>query len=184
MYNFGITGDISSGKSHLSLLLKSHLPFVNIIEIDDIRRYILWHSVEPTHISIRKELSTLFSEKTHSHFYWMNRETFTQKLFSSSYFLSLFSKKMTPIIKEYIKHHYFKKNTVNVIVWVFLLEENYNELLNGEIILTQFNSQKNINVIHRQLVQKELFQRDLKRITFIFENNLDLLIDRIKKHVQ
>lgn len=180
MYNFGITGDIASGKSYLSLLLKSHLPRINIIEIDDIRRYILWYSVENEHIEIRKKLAILFEEKTYSNFFWINRITFTTKLFSHSSYLSLFSKIMTPLIQEYIKHHYFKQNSINVIVWVFLLEEHYDNLLNGEIILTNFKSIKDNNLKNREKIQKELFQRNLNKITFIFNNNEQLLIDRIK----
>jgi MoaA/NifB/PqqE/SkfB family radical SAM enzyme/dephospho-CoA kinase len=142
---FGITGNLGTGKSTLANSLKSYWQnqgkSLQIIEIDDVRRLALWQSVQPHHIQLRKDLAEKFGLKTESENFWLDRKVFTDVIFSSQDALQDYSEIATPFLKYDVQSALSKAQTDVVIVWSLLLEENYSQLLNSSIIITDCSEQ-------------------------------------------
>lgn len=126
----GITGRISVGKSFFASQLKRWM-HCQIIEVDDIRRHILWKSVQKEHVEMRQSLSNFFGLKLMSDECWLNQEILTTKIFQSPENLCAYSAIATPVIKKYIENIQDKDS---FLVWALLLEEGYDSLCNGKII--------------------------------------------------
>lgn len=138
-----ITGSINSGKSYFANEIKKRMNF-QIIEVDDIRRHILWNSIDSEHVFLRKNLADLFSLPVIGMHALMNREIFTHKIFESPENLYNYSQVATPVIKNYINK--IQKND-SFLVWVYILEEGYDDLCNGKVVevcseLTNYTSTK------------------------------------------
>ena len=134
---WGIAGSLGSGKTTFAKSLTQYFSKpIHIIEIDDIRRYLLWFSVEKEHIELREKLGRFFNLKTVEDEHWLNRETFTQIIFSSQHLLTAFSKIVTPFIKNHIQRMLRENKKQDVfLVWNYLVEESYTEFVNEFVIL-------------------------------------------------
>lgn len=134
-YSFiGITGVIGSGKSFFANSLKNTYD-ANIIELDHIRRHLLWSSYSSLAISLRKKLIHMFNIDKYDAFFFFNREQFTNIIFSNIDILNEFNKICFPYFKEEINNH-FIENKLNVLIWANLIEDDYHTFLEHVILIT------------------------------------------------
>lgn len=190
---FGVTGNLGSGKSSFSLAFKTYLKSINkditVIELDDIRREALWWSTKEHHVQLRKDLAQIFCLTTNTDFYWFDRETFTNVIFSNRDSLALYSQIATPFLKYDVEQK-IKDSKENVaITWTYLLEENYENFINTSIIILECNEEnitkrlvKHNENSNNELSIKELNQRRIlesdhhKRIQLAEEKNIQYII--------
>lgn len=133
-YKFiGITGVIGSGKSFVAQSLKDQY-CANIIEIDDIRRDLLWNCLSPLAVSLRQELIRIFDIKAFDEDFFFDRSSFTDYIFSDSLLLKKFNLICFPYFKEEINHR-FVSDKLNLLVWVNLIEDNYFTLVEHVILV-------------------------------------------------
>lgn len=123
----GITGIIGSGKTFLSELLK-HSHKANIIEVDNIRRSMLWHSLSIDSINLRKDIIHQFSIDKYDENYFFDRSSFTQLIFSNVNILQKFNLLCRPYFYKNIKDNILD-DVLNCIVWVNLIEDDYLDLI-------------------------------------------------------
>lgn len=132
---YGITGAMGAGKSTISQALKFYwVEPLHIIELDVIRRYMLWVSTEAEHINLRKDLAASLSLISKSEKHWLNRENFTNLIFSSKEKLEVYSKIATPILKKKVQQEISQHKNV-LIEWAYLIEEQYTSFINKKVIL-------------------------------------------------
>lgn len=122
-FTIGITGALGSGKSTLAHKIKTNNPHYHIIEVDDLRRYVLWESLEEEHLSLREQLCHAF------HLPVFDRVIFTDLIFSSIENLSLYRSIMTPVLKNMVQQHITQYNYC-IVVWAYLIEEQYVDMVN------------------------------------------------------
>lgn len=178
---FGITGILGAGKSTLA---KKMVPnwtkqyrSLEIIEVDDIRRYALWVSNESTHADMRKELGKAFNLSTGSLQYWLNRKELTDKIFEKKENLELFSKITTPVFKRDVEKKIKSNNLDKAIVWAMLLEEGYDNLINSVIMLVNTSM---VNVEKR--IQKDSIDEAKSRIKMCPDFSQKLQLCKTKKY--
>lgn len=172
-----ITGAINSGKSYFAREVKRRLN-CQIIEVDDIRRHILWVSEKKEHIELREKLGDYFSLPTLGESHKLNREIFTHKIFENAENLYNYSLIATPVIQKYIENI---QEENSFLVWVFILEEEYNKLCNGLVIDIISPTKINDNFLfQRSLIQNSnLFTRKQNPdITFKQGSDIDSFIKR------
>lgn len=136
---YGITGSLGVGKSSLAKELRYHWncihdSYLYIIELDDIRRYVLWESIDNEHVALRIELAKLFSLTPRTEYAWLERSEFTRILFSSKKKLQDYSLIATPVLKAYVQKE-IKKHPYCLLVWAYLIEEDYLSLINKFTLL-------------------------------------------------
>lgn len=169
----GITGIIGSGKSFLSKRLEINNN-ANIIEIDEIRRNLLWYSLSLLAIDLRKEIIKQFNIGVFDNNYFFNRKKFTEYIFSDIENLKKFNQLCIPYFKEEIKNKIIE-NKLNCIVWVNLIEERYLELLEYLIILNiteekwHNNNKKDIDLLLKRREKQNSFK---SKITMLKCNNI------------
>lgn len=129
----GITGVIGSGKTFLAQYLQSCYQ-ANIIEIDDIRRNMLWISLSQQSIQLRKELIQAFSIEQYDSDFFFDRKNFTHFIFSDIALLSQFNSICQPYFKEVIKSQFLSQQ-LNCIIWVNLIEDNYLDMIDYMIFI-------------------------------------------------
>lgn len=184
---WGIAGALGSGKTTLAKSLPQYFSNpIQVIEIDDVRRYILWFSVEKEHIELREKLGRVFNVKTVGDEHWLNRETFTHLIFSSSKLLSSFSKIMTPFIKNHIDRMLSEnKDHQDVfLVWNYLIEESYTDFVNQFIILIDTKTDIILDRLEKEqdnafntISQRLALQPSIEsRIHTLKENNIPFVI--------
>lgn len=168
-YNvIGITGIIGSGKSFLSQLLKNECN-ANIIEIDDIRRELLWSSLSLLAVNLRKEIIKNCNIKIFDNNFFFNRESFTNYIFKDINTLHRFNDMCIPYFKEEIKNR-IELDQINCIVWVNLIEESYLDLMNYLIILNiseeQWinNNKEDINLLLKRREKQNTFEDKIKML--------------------
>lgn len=178
-YIIGITGVIGSGKSFLSHYLKSYYQ-ANIIEIDTIRRDMLWNSFSSQSVQLRKELTEEFCIEKYDSQYFFDRTSFTQFIFSNIHFLNKFNVICKPYFKEAIKNLLISER-LNCVVWVNLIEDDYLDMIEYMIYVNisqdkwnQFNQGQKI-VTERlntqlDLVSKKTLLKNLPICYEVFEN--------------
>lgn len=198
---WGIAGSLGAGKTTLAKSLTQYFSNpIHVIEVDDIRRYILWFSVESEHIQLRKKLGNFFQINTVEEEHWLNREAFTHLIFSSEQLLNSFSQIATPIIKKHI-HRMLKENDDYqdiFLVWNYLVEEHYTDFVNQFVILmdTQPNiilerlekqDDKALNTISQRLALQPSIESRIqilkeKDIPFVvFNNDEDLYCEQFSQ---
>lgn len=138
---FGITGKLGTGKSSLAKALQNYDDSIVIIELDDVRRYALWQSIEPRHIQLRKDLATAFNFPIHGTSSWINRDNFTQTIFSSETNLQLYRSIATPFLQYDVSQKIIDLNKKYALCWTYLFEEKYDFLINSAVIYTQCSQQ-------------------------------------------
>lgn len=166
-----ITGAINSGKSYFAREIKKRLPY-QIIEVDDIRRHILWVSEKKEHVELRENLGNYFSLPTLGKAHNLNREVFTHKIFESSENLYNYSLISTPIIQKYIENI---QEENSFLVWVFILEEEYYKLCNGLVIdIISPNKVNDSFLFQRSLIQNSSLFKRKKNPDIIFNQGSDI----------
>lgn len=176
----GITGLINTGKTTLANKLALILDY-KIIEVDDVRREILWNSKDNKHVRLRKDLAEIFKLNTYSQYHWINRELFTKEIFKNPESLYNYSLIATPTIKEYIN---LKQEDNSFIVWVYLLEEGYDSFINGKIIeVVNIINDSNDLIKSRKIIQiNSLFKRNKEAdIQYHHNDDINILIERLNK---
>lgn len=144
---FGITGVMGSGKTTLvhnlqKRFLAQNTP-LHIIELDDIRRYALWASIEPRHVELRQKLVKAFSLVGQGEHCLLDRHEFGSFLFENEHNLFIYSCIATPVLKLDVKNKidsitqqdHLDKGMYIAIVWAQLLEEGYEEFINSFVII-------------------------------------------------
>lgn len=133
----GITGVMGAGKSYFAKNIFKGTPYdydINIIEIDDIRRDLLWESNQPLAKNLRQEIIKNFNILEYDECFLFDRVKFTQYIFSNEEIL----KKMNFLCKEFfiqeIKNK-CKEDKINLLIWVNLIEENYLDIINSIIFI-------------------------------------------------
>lgn len=180
---FGITGEIGIGKSTLAdALNKNHQLPIHILELDEIRRHILWESEHPKHVDLRKKLAQAFHLPVQTEQAWLNREDFTVQIFSSPESLRLYSILATPVIYSDIHIHFHGK--YDVLVWTHLIEEGYDDLCDFIIeVKSHTPVERDSFLEYRFEIQKQVFQPvETKKqvITYYRNDDLNALIKTIK----
>lgn len=126
----GLSGGLASGKSYLAskldaYLTSKHIP-VKRIELDSIRRYILWESMASEHVRLRKELADSFHLTLENTF--LNRQRFTNLIFISSGNLDQYRQIVKPVFKsEVVKS--INPDSFNIFEWTYIEEEGYKDVL-------------------------------------------------------
>lgn len=117
-----IIGGISSGKTTFCKKIKNKKH--SIIEVDDVRRYVLWSSLEQKHINVRKYIVHKLHINHFDNNFFFDRTSFTKEIFEDKNKLFL--------INQLVKKEVFckvqkeeRKNKKVFIVWSFMLEDNY-----------------------------------------------------------
>lgn len=175
----GITGTLGSGKSTFAHYLKQSNPSLHILELDDIRRYALWHSQEPHHILLRQKLASAFNLKHVNPYYMLDRKHTTECIFQDTHSLSLYSAIATPILQQDISHYIQQHKGTFVIVWAYLLEEHYDAFINGSVFIVDCE----LSLINERLLQQNdnLSKQDIlkrKSIEPTYENKVQLALQR------
>lgn len=159
---FGVTGALGSGKSSFSLACKTYLKSINkditLIDLDDIRREALWWSTKEHHIQLRKDLSQIFCLTTNTDFFWFDREVFTNIIFSHADSLALYSQIATPFLKYDVEQKIKEGKETVAIIWTYLLEENYDSLINSSVVIIECNEE---NITKRLLKNNEHSSNEL-----------------------
>lgn len=175
----GITGVIGSGKTFLSNYLQSYCQ-ANIIEIDTIRRDMLWSSLSQSSIQLRQELIQEFSIEYYDFQLFFDRIRFTQLIFSNIHLLNKFNAICQPYFKDSIRNQLIPEQ-LNCIVWVNLIEDDYLDMIEYLIYVNisqdkwiQLN-QDQIMVIERlhsqlDLISKRTLLENLPIFYEVFEN--------------
>lgn len=157
----GITGTIGAGKSFLaqsfSILYPQYENRINVIEIDNIRRNLLWESLSALALDLRLKLIKTFNISHYDKNLFFNRKDFTEYIFSHTDILQQFNQLCKPFFIQEI-NQLRKEDKVNLLVWVNLIEENYLPLLDF--------------IIFVDVTEKTWLQRNL--------NDLESLQTRIK----
>ena len=169
-----ITGAINSGKTYFANELQKRMDY-QIIEVDDVRRHLLWDSTEKNHVLLREFLSDEFQISTSGNYKFLNREELTNKIFARPENLKQYSLIATPFIKEHILT--IQKNK-SFLVWVFILEENYDEMCDGKIIeVIDSNPIASDFLKQRDVIQKNaLFKRKREADIEYHRTNVDNFI--------
>lgn len=142
---FGMTGNLGSGKSTLSLYLQKLWEWdgkhLSIIEIDTIRRYALWTSCLSHHIQLRRDLGQIFNLATIGKNHWIERDEFTNLIFSSMDSLNLYRSIANPVFFFDVNQHLNRTSADCIIVWTYLLEEKYHQFINSMITISYVSTQ-------------------------------------------
>lgn len=176
----GITGKINVGKSFFASQIKKIMQY-QVIEVDDIRRHILWTSVKKEHIEMRQSLANFFGMIVSSDECWLNQEILTTKIFSNSENLYAYSSIATPLIKKYVENIQEKNS---FLVWALLLEEGYDSLCDGKIIevIDTTNRGHDNDVIKMRLERQVHFPATPIRTPDVVYNHTDIK-DFIRKNL-
>ena len=156
---FGIAGNMGTGKSTLAKAF-AELIQLQVVELDDLRRYALWDSSEVHHKELRQKLAYVFDLALFDG--WLDRKEFTKTLFSSSQNLNLYSKIATPLLIQDTQNLIDTSNQHCAIVWAWLLEEGYSSLLDSFVILTHCSEER----LTKELDNDSLIQRRSLEPTF------------------
>lgn len=154
----GITGIIGAGKSFVAEKIKRQYQ-ANIIELDDIRRDMLWHSLTIEAVNLRKELIKEFSIKNYDNNYFFDRDSFTTFIFSNEDILKKFNLLCVSYFLDNIREK-IVQHTLNCIVWVNLIEENYLPFIDYVIFVDisqekwQKNNHNNLSLIQERYTKQ------------------------------
>lgn len=200
MIVFGITGNLGSGKSSLAIDLQSYWATqnkqLNIVELDDIRRYALWKSTENHHIQLRKDLSKALKISSDSNLYWLDRKEFTELIFSDRKILDIYVDIATQVLMYDIKKIINLEKLDTVIVWAHLLEENYDKLLTGSVIITDCSSTiilnrlipgmlKGNDLSYQELQKRMDLQSNTKKyLSLAKEKNIHCILQNTEENLQ
>ena len=160
-----ISGVIGSGKSFISDKIKEKYQ-ANLIEIDDVRRYLLWKSTDNLAYELREKLNIYF--KLNYDNLMFHRQEFSEFIFSEQKILDDFNLICVPYFKTYIQS-ILLPNQLNLITWVNLVEDNYIDLLDYIIF---------INISEKTWTKRNLSQLEMiiKRL-----NKQNTLEEKIKQ---
>lgn len=176
-YNvIGITGSIGVGKSYIASKIEKEFN-ANIIEVDNIRRFFLWESLEKESLLLREKIINLYKIENVLENYFFDRNLFTEKIFKTKKELKKINKICTPFFKDYIKKQIIK-NKLNCIIWSNLIEDNYLDLIEHILLIDISDNDwhklnnKNIELIlRRKKVQSSINEKInyLKKVNKSFE---------------
>ncbi len=155
----GITGNLGSGKSTFAkqlFLQNQHM----ILEMDDVRRDILWNIHSNENILFRKKISEDLNISLRDEI--LDRQELEHYIFSSSQNRAQFNSYFYPIISDIIQTH-----DDIIFCWTYLLEENYLRLLEHVFILKNRKLEFNDFISNRQKIETTL-ENKIK----ILENNI------------
>ena len=114
----GITGTIGAGKSFLaqsfSLLYPQYENRINVIEIDNIRRNLLWESLSALALDLRLKLIKTFNISHYDKNLFFNRKDFTEYIFSHTDILQQFNQLCKPFFIQEI-NQLRKEDKVNIV---------------------------------------------------------------------
>lgn len=169
MSRIGITGSLGSGKTFISKKLFGN----NFIEVDDVRRKLLWNSNDNNSIELRKLLIKELRLEIIDDNYNFNRILYTNVVFSSLENLELTNKIITPYIKDSIV-----KSEIKNINWAYFIEDGYCDLIDCiYIVHTSKNTIKNRLIKSLQNYEYVKNRIDLEpslesRIKYLINNNI------------
>ncbi len=138
---------MGSGKTTLAHNLQRRMLTRNtplqIIELDDVRRFALWDSNLPHHVELRRKLASSFNLAEVGENCRLDRFEFGSLLFESERNLFIYSCLATPVLKLDVKNQIDKiieQDTLDrgvyiAIVWAQLLEEGYEEFINSFVVI-------------------------------------------------
>jgi len=161
----GISGIIGSGKSYISNKIKEKYQ-ANLIEIDDVRRFLLWQSMDELSCKLREDINIYFNLDYDNLMF--HRKEFSDFIFSEKKKLDDFNLICVPYFKTYIQS-ILLPNQLNLITWVNLVEDNYIDLLDYIIF---------INISEKTWTKRNLSQLEMiiKRL-----NKQNTLEEKIKQ---
>lgn len=161
----GITGTIGAGKSFLaqsfSHLYPQYENRINVIEIDNIRRNLLWESLNALALDLRLKLIKTFNISHYDKNLFFNRKDFTEYIFSHTDILQQFNQLCKPFFIQEI-NQLRKEDKVNLLVWVNIIEENYLPLLDFLIF---------VDVTEKTWLQRNLNDLESLQTRIKFQNN-------------
>ena len=132
---FGITGRMGSGKTTLACgLQRCWATPLQIFEVDALRRHALWSSESRHHVQLRQQLAAAFRLPTETDKCWMERERFTQLIFSTRELFEQCRTIVTPVLQLDLRSS-VPSGHDSVIVWAYLVEEEYDRLLDGPVLI-------------------------------------------------
>lgn len=182
-YIFGVTGNISSGKSFLLKIFpdisEKRKMNLHIIDVDQLRRYILIYSKKSRHIILRKELNEKLGLSLNDNDIKINGELPGEKIFHDKGKMLLYKKIVNPEIFLLIKEEIEKFNGLIAVEWAMLAEDNMLNIVNNNVILVKCNERTvKMRTINPDIPESQM----LARINF--QTNVEDKIKIIQEKIQ
>lgn len=137
-----IAWGISCGKTTFCKRFSKYLKLLNIphqiIQVDNIRRNILYKSKEESHYKVRTALKKSLNI-AHSEYNFFDQSTFWKNIFSSKKKMEIYKEFINPEIILCIKNIIEKANWIILIEWAMFVEDWMLALTNNNIILFEEN---------------------------------------------
>lgn len=169
---FGIAGNMGTGKSTLVKELAKYC-HLNIIELDDLRRYALWESIEPKHVNLRQQLAGVFNlDLTNG---WLDRDKFTKTLFSSPENLDKYRIIATCGLKADTQEKIESTSLHTAVVWAWLLEEHYTDLLNSFVILTYSFQERLLEALDTENLKQRRSLEPTYSSRLLYKNKFEII---------
>ncbi|EKD66131.1 MAG: hypothetical protein ACD_49C00064G0034 [uncultured bacterium (gcode 4)] len=160
---FWVAWWIASGKTYfcnnlINFLLDKDIP-TRLIEVDSIRRYILYISKEPHHYNIRTKLIQAFWMNENKNNF-LNPSSFWKIIFSKSENMKKYRELVNPEIINIIHQKINILDGIILVEWAMLIEDWMLSLVDNNVIL--LNSNKNLQLDRLKngdLPNKEVLRR-------------------------
>lgn len=127
---YGVTGLMGAGKSSVARMLGSQIKDSNIIEIDDIRRELLWGV--SANQNLQEEISNQFGLSVKN--FESQRTKLSDRVFDNKENLKKYANTLFPYIAAEIEKQ-MNLFTHTLLVWAYLAEDGYLNYVNQTVFL-------------------------------------------------
>lgn len=145
----GVAGSIASGKTFLCKQLQAIASeqsiSLHIIQVDEIRRYILDTSQETNHIRLREQLAQQ----------WITN----QNIFTSDTYMKVFASLINPEIRRMIREKIHTYTGIILVERAMIIKDNMQELMDTILFVACSSSIQTQRLADGDLWQKALQQR-------------------------
>ena len=166
-YIVGVTGEIGSGKSHISKMINSSLArTIHNIELDHIAHDILEKLTEPSYVRVRKEIKELAPTSVEKNDF-INRSVLGSIVFNDSNKLKKLNEIMTKPIMVRLRKEISGKKGIILINCALLAEAHMLPLCNNNVILIKVDkdTQKK-RLLDRGLTEEQIETRLNSQYTY------------------